>query len=159
MLFRFSDLCPIGCDNFMKLCTGECGRIEGYDYTLNYEGCGVHRIVPGGWMQCGDIIDASGNYSVAALGEGRIGDECFSVDFGAPEGGIVGYSSSKPHDNGSQFFITFGPCEWMQYNFEGIGRVIQGYPVLKAIESLKLVNQKPQIAVVINECGIEYKPK
>ena len=123
---------------------------------LHYLGCPVHRIVPGGWIQCGDIFDGSGGHSIAANEEGKVQDECFSVDFSAPDGGILGYSSSAPHSNGSQFFITLGPCEWMQNSFVGFGRVIQGLSTLKAIENIPTSNQKPKVRVVVKSCGVEF---
>ena len=38
----------------IKLCTGECGANE--HAKLHYVGCPIHRVVSGGWMQCGDIV-------------------------------------------------------------------------------------------------------
>lgn len=145
-------MCPLACENFIKLCSGELG-VEN-NVLLHYAGSGIHRLVPGGWMQCGDIVTGTGADSVAAIGTDRkVQDECFSVDFGCPEGGIVGYSSSSPHGIGSQFFITFGPCEWMQNSFVGFGRVVVGNNVLKAIERIPTTNQKPTKTVIITSCG------
>lgn len=140
----------------MQLCVGN--GISASGAQLCYVNCPVHRIVPGGWLQCGDIVDGSGAHSISADGDGRpIGDESFAVDFGNPDGGVVGYSSSAPHDNGSQFFITFGPCEWMQNDFVGFGRVVVGNSVLKKLENEKTKNQKPEKFIVITDCGIELK--
>ena len=101
--YRFEDLCPKACENFVKLC---CGDIK----SRHYISSPIHRLVPGGWLQCGDVVDGSGANSKAAMGEGDfIEDECFSVKFGDCEfGGIVGYVTSGPHSNGSQFFVTLG---------------------------------------------------
>eukprot|EP00607_Mallomonas_marina_P004633 CAMPEP_0182428188 /NCGR_PEP_ID=MMETSP1167-20130531/21319_1 /TAXON_ID=2988 /ORGANISM="Mallomonas Sp, Strain CCMP3275" /LENGTH=257 /DNA_ID=CAMNT_0024610923 /DNA_START=171 /DNA_END=941 /DNA_ORIENTATION=+ len=112
----YDDLCPKACENFILLCTGEIGRIplpqdKNTSVTLHYEGTPVHRVVPGGWVQCGDVVDGSGEYSISAFGE-PFEDESFSVDFGTKIGGILGYVNKAPHSNGSQFFITLGPCEW-----------------------------------------------
>jgi|LauGreSBDMM110SN_4_FD.fasta_scaffold22791_2 peptidyl-prolyl cis-trans isomerase-like 6 len=150
----FNDICPVACDNFYKLCTGEKGNIKGIDLALKYAGSNVHRIVPGGWIQLGDIIDGSGNYSIAALNDdGKVRDESYSIDFGCALGGIVGFSTSCPHTIGSQFHITLGPCEWMNDKFVGVGRVIAGYDVLRRIEQLPTENQKPTITVFVENCG------
>jgi cyclophilin family peptidyl-prolyl cis-trans isomerase len=110
--------------------------------------------VPGGWFQCGDILDGSGANSIAAIGEdNRVQDESFTVDFGATNGGIVGFSTSTPHSIGSQFFVTFGPCPWMNQKFVGIGRVVQGFDVLRMIEQTPTKNQKPTNSIVIRSCG------
>jgi len=153
----FTDRAPLACENFIKLCTGELGATE--EAKLHYVGCPIHRVVPGGWIQCGDIVSGTGKASLAALGEnGRLADETFTCDFSEPLGGIVGYSTSEPHSAGSQFFITLGKCAWMNGEFEGFGRVIQGYPVLKAIESAQLQNQRPAQPIVVADSGkVEFK--
>jgi len=77
----FSDLCPKACENFLLLCTGKNGRDPSTNVSLTYEGCPIHRIVKGGWIQSGDILDGSGSNSISAFGS-VFEDECFSVDFG-----------------------------------------------------------------------------
>lgn len=59
------------------------------------------------------------------------------------------------NSNGSQFFITFGNCEWMNTKFEGFGRVIQGYDILYDLNMLKTSNQKPDRNVMVTSCGFE----
>ena len=148
----FTDRAPLACENFTKLCTGELGATD--EAKLHYVGCPIHRVVPGGWLQCGDIVSGTGKSSLAAIGEnGRLHDETFTCDFSEPLGGIVGYSTSEPHSVGSQFFITLGKCDWMNGEFEGFGRVIQGFPVLKAIEAAQLNNQRPVQPIVVSEAG------
>lgn len=140
---------------------------DGSDTILHYKLCSVQRVVPGGWIQCGDIVDGTGANSVAAVGSAELGqaaripDECFTLDFGAPEGGIVGYARSAAHGNGSQFFITLGPSEWMQYKFEGFGRIIQGYSVLRELENIKTSNQVPAESgyVSVSNAGCVYTVK
>ena len=148
----FSDLCPRASENFILLCTGENGRDSKTDVTLSYEGCPIHRVVPGGWLQSGDILDGSGNHSISAFG-GTFEDECFSVDFGCQTGGIVGYANNGPHSNGSQFFITLGPCEWMNFSKVGFGRVLQGYSILREIERASCNYERPIEAIYIQYCG------
>ena len=149
----FTDVCPIACENFQKLCTGEAGVSEN-GTQLNFIGSPIHRIVQGGWIQGGDIVDGTGSNSLAAIGtNNKVRDESFSVDFGCPSGGIVGMSTSSPHSNGSQFFITLGPADWMNGKFVGVGRVIQGFDVLKKIEAAPSVNQKPSQMIYVETCG------
>lgn len=148
----FSDRVPLACENFTKLCTGELGATD--EAKLHYVACPIHRVVPGGWIQCGDIVTGTGASSLAAIGEnGRLAEESFTCDFSDPLGGIVGYSTSEPHTIGSQFFITLGACQWMNGQFEGIGRVVQGFPVLRRIESAELANQRPVRPVIVVDCG------
>lgn len=137
----FDKICPLACENFIQLC------------KESYRNCPIHRIVSNSWLQSGDIIDGTGNNSRSASGD-PIPDESFAIEFGNKFGGIVGYSSSAPHSNGSQFFITLGPCEWMNCTKEGFGRVIQGYDVLKVLNNISVKNQRPSPRVYIGDCGI-----
>ena len=146
---------PVASENFLKLCTGELGATE--FAKLHYQGCPIHRIVSGGWFQCGDIVEGTGKGSYAALGaEGKVQDESFVCDFGSALGGVVGYSTSGSHSNGSQFFVTLGPCEWMNGSYVGVGRVIQGFDVLAKINTAEVSNQKPNPPIL---CGTAGKHK
>lgn len=132
------------------------GTLHGTETKLHYLNCPVHRIVPGGWLQCGDIVDGSGANSLAAVGDdNKVHDENLSVDFSEKLGGIVGMSSSATHSNGSQFFITLGPCPWMNHKFVGIGKVVRGFETLRRIEMEQTKNQKPVRKIYLNSCGTE----
>jgi len=148
----FEDICPLACKNFVTLCSGTAKSKD--NVPLSYLDSRIHRIVPGGWIQLGDIIDGSGTNSVAAVENGKFRDESFSVDFGASMGGIVGYASNEAHSNGSQFFITLGPCAWMNNQSVGFGRIIQGFPVLNALGASKLKNERPIPGIKIGAAGL-----
>eukprot|EP01036_Dinobryon_divergens_P034295 gene34295-44298_t len=141
----YTDYCPNACDNFIKLCTAGAPK--------HYRSSTIHRIVKNGWIQCGDVVDGSGRHSISASGN-AIRDESFSLDFGLAVSGVVGYANSGPHSNGSQFFITLGPCDWMNQKFVGFGRVIQGFSALRLLSSLKTSNQVPDKNIFISACGI-----
>mmetsp|Transcript_14228 Transcript_14228/g.23679 ORF Transcript_14228/g.23679 Transcript_14228/m.23679 type:complete len:298 (+) Transcript_14228:85-978(+) len=146
----FTELCPKACDNFMKLCEG----VGKGPHAMHYKGCAVHRIVKDGWIQTGDIIDGSGANSAAVLDMTEIvPDESFSVDFGFFAGGVVGFANDGAHSSGSQFFITMGPCEWMNGNFVGIGRVLQGFQTLRNLNIQPTNNQRPSGNIIIESCG------
>jgi cyclophilin family peptidyl-prolyl cis-trans isomerase len=145
----FNDLCPNATSNFVKFCIG---GTAGAGVAFNYTNTPVHRVVQNGWIQCGDVVDGSGANSISSTG-GPIEDECFSVDFGNARGGILGYVSSGPHSNGSQFFITLGSCSWMNNSKVGFGRVIQGYDVLNQINVAPCRNQRPIPDIMIEKCG------
>lgn len=146
-------MCPQAAQNFSLLCEGT--TIPDYgDKIFRYINCPVHRIVKNGWIQAGDIVDGTGKHSIAASGiDSAVPDECFSVDFGFPQGGIIGYANEGSHTNRSQFFITTGPCAWMNQKFVGFGRVIQGFDTLEKLNSLQTSNQAPINRVFISNCG------
>ena len=76
------------------------------------------------------------------------------MDFGFHAGGIIGFANSGSHSNGSQFFITMGPCEWMNHNYVGIGRILQGYDVITTLNLVNTSNQRPVKAITIQNCGV-----
>ena len=49
----YHQLCPRTCENFASLCSGT-GK-------LKYKGSAVHRVVAGGWVAGGDIVNGKGN--------------------------------------------------------------------------------------------------
>jgi len=57
-----ADLCPMTCENFRRLCTGEKGCVrEGRDLTpLCYKNTKIHRVVKDSHCQGGDIKTATG---------------------------------------------------------------------------------------------------
>lgn len=112
----------------------------------------IHRLVPGGWFQCGDIVDGSGLNSIG-VDKDKFEDESFSVKYNEEQGGIVGYVTSGPHSNGSQFFVTFGACNWMDNNYQAFGRVLQGYDTLRRLEAAPTKNQRPNPSIIVGTCG------
>ena len=148
----FRDVVPVAAENFLKLCTGELGATE--MAKLHYQGCPVHRVVAGGWMQAGDIVLGDGSGSWAAVGkEGKVQDESFICDFSSSLGGMVGFSTSQAHSIGSQFFVTLGACEWMNGDYVGVGRVIQGFDTLRRISDASTTNQKPDPPILVVKSG------
>ena len=150
----FDNICPKSCENFIRLCKGE--EMKG-EQPLRYLNSPIHRVVPGGWISCGDIIDGSGTNSLSVFADDTFEDESFSVNFSNPHGGIVGYASSGPHTNGSQFFITCGPCDWLNYKMVGFGRVVQGYDVIRVIERVSATRQRPTSPIYISAAGVIAK--
>jgi cyclophilin family peptidyl-prolyl cis-trans isomerase len=146
---RYQNLCPKACENFLQLCDPERGLTKP---KYQYKGCLVHRLVKNGWIQTGDVVDSSGKNSVSPMGS-SVPDECFSVDHSGWRGGTVSYSSEGAHTNRSQFFITLGSCPWLNQKFEGFGRVIQGYHVLRKMNEISTNNQVPARDIKIIDCG------
>eukprot|EP01034_Spumella_vulgaris_P040142 gene40142-49648_t len=135
----FNEQCPKACANFLSLCTTNSLTTAASHpgVTFHYANSPIHRIVKGGWIQCGDIVDGSGRNSIATTDKvNGVADEWFNTDFGFQPGGIVGYANSGPHSNGSQFFIT----TWMNTNFVAFGRVVQGYSVIRHINGVPTNN-------------------
>lgn len=153
---RFANLCPKACEHFQLLCQGVRQiNSEGKTITYKYQDCPINRLVKNGWFQTGDIVDGTGKHSMSVLtGFDNVPDESFSVDFGFLKGGILGFANEGAHCNKSQFFVTLGPCAWMNHKFVGFGRVVQGYSILKEINQIATNNQVPSLTIKISDCGI-----
>jgi cyclophilin family peptidyl-prolyl cis-trans isomerase len=112
----FADRAPKTVNNFVFLAR------EGY-----YDNTTFHRVIDGFMAQAGDPT---------ATGGGDPGyqfeDEFFpGLEFDQP--GLLAMANRGPDTNGSQFFITFGPTEWLSGYHTIFGKVIEGEDVLAQI--------------------------
>ncbi|KAK8764457.1 hypothetical protein V5799_032934 [Amblyomma americanum] len=84
----FADVCPITCENFRALCTGECGIGKTTEKPLHYKGVKFHRVIRSFMIQGGD-------FSV---------DEGFDLKHDRPY--LLSMANRGKDTNGSQFFIA-----------------------------------------------------
>eukprot|EP00291_Cryptomonas_curvata_P022873 CAMPEP_0172169338 /NCGR_PEP_ID=MMETSP1050-20130122/10648_1 /TAXON_ID=233186 /ORGANISM="Cryptomonas curvata, Strain CCAP979/52" /LENGTH=244 /DNA_ID=CAMNT_0012840381 /DNA_START=82 /DNA_END=812 /DNA_ORIENTATION=+ len=100
---------PLACRNFIQLC------MEGY-----YDNTMFHRIIPKFMVQGGD-----------PTGTGEGGESCFGEPFKDEihsrlrfmVRGIVAMANGGKDDNKSQFFMTLGPCDWLNGKHTIFGKV------------------------------------
>eukprot|EP00218_Dolichomastix_sp_CCMP3274_P012815 CAMPEP_0170133794 /NCGR_PEP_ID=MMETSP0033_2-20121228/1544_1 /TAXON_ID=195969 /ORGANISM="Dolichomastix tenuilepis, Strain CCMP3274" /LENGTH=289 /DNA_ID=CAMNT_0010369321 /DNA_START=17 /DNA_END=886 /DNA_ORIENTATION=+ len=138
----FTSEVPKTCSNFISLCKG---TDKG-----TYKNTPIHRIVDGGWLQGGDIVDGSGLNGQSIYGQ-RFADECFAVKHN--QAGIVGMANSGSHTNASQFYITLASLPYLDGKKVAFGRVIDGMRTLKMLKKLKTVNERPEALVTIADAG------
>ena len=143
-------LCPKSSDNFLQLCTGGAGK-KG-DLALSYVGSPMHRMLPRGWIQGGDIVDGGGTNSVCVFGGEVFEDESFAVPH--DKRGVLGYANKGPHTNGSQFYVTFQPAKWMDQNYVAFGQLVEGTDLLVALESVATFNQRPKKDIRVSKSGL-----
>jgi cyclophilin family peptidyl-prolyl cis-trans isomerase len=63
-------------------------------------------------------------------------------------------ANAGPNTNGSQFFITFIPCSWLDGKHTVFGEVVEGQNVVKAMEANRTgASDKPILPVVIAASG------
>ena len=62
-------------------------------------------------------------------------------------------ANAGPGTNGSQFFITFVPCDWLNGAHVVFGELIKGEEVVKAIEACGSRSGKTTQKLTIEDCG------
>jgi peptidyl-prolyl cis-trans isomerase A (cyclophilin A) len=116
-----------------------------------YDGSVFHRVIPNFMIQGGDP---------AGTGFGgpgyRFEDETkgSSRKFDSP--GKLAMANAGPNTNGSQFFITTAPTQWLTGKHTIFGEVVEGYDVVEKISAAPRNGQdKPHKAITINSLVIE----
>ncbi len=111
----FPDKAPITVNNFVFLAR------EGY-----YDGTTFHRVLEGFMAQGGDPT---------GTGMGGPGYQFVNEDSDLTfdRAGLVAMANAGRDTNGSQFFITFAPTEWLNGKHTIFGEVIEGMEVVNAI--------------------------
>lgn len=101
---------PLACRNFVQLC------LEGY-----YDNCLFHRIIKDFMAQTGD-----------PTGTGKGGESIWGKPFKDEIHGRIKFNhrgqvamanENRPNTNSSQFFLTFGACEWLNRKHTIFGKV------------------------------------
>ncbi|KAJ1523337.1 hypothetical protein ONE63_001207 [Megalurothrips usitatus] len=110
---------PNTCRNFAELCR------RGY-----YNGTKFHRIIRDFMIQGGD-----------PTGTGKGGQSIYGKEFNDEiheelkhtGAGVLSMANSGPNTNGSQFFITLAPTQWLDGKHAIFGRIYNGMSVIKRI--------------------------
>src|SRR5579862_5333842 len=116
-----------------------------------YDGVIFHRVIPDFMIQGGDPT---------GTGMGGPGYQFQDETKGSPhkfdKAGKLAMANSGPGTNGSQFFITVAPTQWLTGNHTIFGEVVEGQDVVDKITKLPRNRQdKPNKDVVLNSVKIE----
>lgn len=134
----FTDVCPQTCEKVLEFVNGDLGK--------SYVGSPIHRVVPGGWIQGGDLVEGKGN----GVEEEYFPDETFAVKHDRP--GIIGLANRGPHTNSSQFYITTSGLPWLDGKKVAFGRVVDGLRLVHVISKMEAANQRPVTPCTVKEC-------
>ncbi|CAH1720968.1 unnamed protein product [Aphis gossypii] len=147
----FDDFCPLTCENFRALCTGEKGLGKTTGKPLHYQGVIFHRVVKSFMVQCGDFSTGNGTGGESIFG-GTFPDENFDLKHDQPF--LLSMANRGPDTNGSQFFITTQPTPHLDGIHVVFGRVVSGQPVVMQIEELGVdKNSRPLQDAKVVKCG------
>ena len=144
-----SDVVPKTAENFRALCTGErgvgkCGK------KLHFKGSKFHRVISDFMAQGGDFTNGNGTGGESIYGT-KFADENFTLKHAGR--GDLSMANSGPNTNGSQFFITFIKCYWLDKGHVVFGNMIDGADVLDKIEAVGSKSGKTSKDVMITDSG------
>ena len=137
-----------------KTVTNFAGLIEkGY-----YNGIIFHRVIENFMIQGGDPT-GTGRGGQSLWG-GKFEDE-FNKSLKHDVPGILSMANAGPNNNGSQFFITLVPTEWLNGKHTIFGKVLNGMDIVHAIGKVEVTPQanRPLVDVVIKTASVEKRKK
>lgn len=116
-----------------------------------YDGTIFHRVIPDFMIQGGD---PAGN---GMGGPGyRFEDETKGSPHKFNTPGKLAMANAGPNTNGSQFFITVAPTDWLTGKHTIFGEVVEGQNIVEKISRVARNSQdKPQKPVTIESLVIE----
>jgi len=118
---------PKTCRNFAELAR------RGYYNRVKF-----HRVIKGFMAQTGDPT-ATGKGGASIYGP-HFDDE-IHPDLKHTGAGILSMANSGPNTNGSQFFITLAPTQWLDGKHAIFGRINKGMQVVKRIGMVEVDTQ------------------
>ena len=145
----FADKTPKCAENFRALCTGENG-VGKSGKPLHYKGSSFHRVISQFMAQGGDFTAGNGTGGESIYGM-KFADENFTEKHLAR--GDMSMANAGPNTNGSQFFMTFIPCNWLDGKHTVFGRVVEGIEVLDSLEAVGSSTGQTRAPCVIADCG------
>ena len=117
----FPQAAPKTCENFIGLVQ------NGY-----YDGIIFHRVIKNFMIQGGDPT-GTGRGGESLWG-GKFKDEV-TPELKFDRKGLLAMANAGPNTNGSQFFITTAPTQWLNMKHTIFGEVTSGYDVVEKIEN------------------------
>lgn len=127
-----ADTTPKTAENFRCLCTGEKGRGRS-GKPLHFLNSIFHRVIKGFMAQGGDFTHHDGTGGESIYGK-TFNDENFKARH--IKRGDLSMANAGKNTNGSQFFLTFAKCDWLNSKHVVFGRVVDGLNVLDLLEAV-----------------------
>ena len=136
--------------NFVGLAEGKIDNTFRLQNEPFYNKLKFHRVIPEFMIQAGC---PHGN---GVGGPGYKFDDEFHNDLKHDKPGILSMANSGKSTNGSQFFITHVPTQWLDNKHTVFGEVIEGQDVVNKIEQDDIINSIEILR--IGEDSINWNP-
>ena len=121
------DLTPGTVGNFVALAEGNLENKVKPLGTKSYYGLKVHRVIPDFMIQGGCPL------GIGSGGPGYSFDDEFHPTLKHDRPGVLSMANSGPASNGSQFFITHIPTDWLDNKHTVFGHVVEGQDIVDAV--------------------------
>jgi peptidyl-prolyl cis-trans isomerase A (cyclophilin A) len=149
----FPGKAPVTVQNFVGLAKGtkEFVDPQTHQHTKRpfYDGLTFHRVIPKFMIQGGCPLGSGTG------GPGYKFPDEFSDDLSFDRPGRLAMANAGPGTNGSQFFITVAPTDWLNRRHSIFGQVVKGQDVVdKIVNTPRGANDRPKTAVVMNSVKI-----
>ncbi|MEM7087224.1 MAG: peptidylprolyl isomerase [Bacteroidota bacterium] len=121
------DKTPGTVGNFVALAEGNMENEAKPQGTPYYDGLKFHRVIPDFMVQGGDPA------GTGAGGPGYKFDDEFHPELKHDRPGVLSMANAGPGTNGSQFFITHVPTDWLDNKHTVFGHVVEGQDVVDRV--------------------------
>jgi peptidyl-prolyl cis-trans isomerase A (cyclophilin A) len=139
--------------NFVGLAKGEKEFVDAASrkpaQRRFFDGLTFHRVIPDFMIQGGCPL------GTGTGGPGYKFEDEFSDDLVFDKPGKLAMANSGPNTNGSQFFITVAPTDWLNHRHTIFGEVVKGYDVVETISTTSRDrHDKPKTPVTLRAVEI-----
>ena len=149
----FPDKAPVTVQNFVGLAGGTKEFVDPKTGERTkrpfYNGLGFHRVIPKFMIQGGCPLGSGTG------GPGYKFQDEFSKDLSFDRPGRLAMANAGPGTNGSQFFITVAPTDWLDNHHTIFGQVVKGMDVVGQIVNTPRGSQdRPKTPMVMKSVKI-----